>query len=489
MGRTTSVVAATAAAAFVFSVELEKGYAPSHTVRGHATHDYRPPVSNGPASWQAARPIGITNVTVIDVERGTRLRDQTIVIEGGRISTVGPSSHVRVPDGYGVVEARGKFVIPGLIDTHVHLLWDRDSATAPDSTIRWLKSFVPFGVTTVREASARNLDVANMRWRSKLDQDGSPLPRVYVSGRADRRHVALASAGGVGDLTRQLAKRGVDGIKIRDELTLDEVREVVREARAERKPVYGHTYYRDVDYTRDAVLAGVEGVMHVSGIRAIGNNRRPDAPPSDTTDWQAMWLYRMGEWLYEDTSYTNSLIRLMVERRVWLEPTLVTEEFILQTPDDLRRHPGARFLKHPVEWWRDGFPLPKGEALARARASVDGMKRFVGRFQAAGGVVVTGTDGRPFYAGGVHDEMRLLVEAGLTPAAALRAATSDAARVLRWQNRVGSVAVGRLADLLILDANPLDDIRNTLRINAVVLNGRVIESVERDRLLARLAGR
>jgi imidazolonepropionase-like amidohydrolase len=117
------------------------------------------------------------------------------------------------------------------------------------------------------------------------------------------------------------------------------------------------------------------------------------------------------------------------------------------------------------------------------------MKRFVARFRAAGGVVVTGTDGRPFYAGGIHDELRLLVEAGLTPAAALRAATFDAARVLRWQNRVGSVAPGRFADLLILDANPLEDIRNAARINAIVLGGRFIDSVERNRLLAGLAAR
>jgi len=444
-------------------------------------------LSTEPSSAAQSRPLGITGATVIDVERGTRLRDYTVVIEGGRIATVGPSSQVRVPDGYGVINARGKFIVPGLIDTHVHLMWDRDSANAPDSTIRWLKSFVPFGVTTVREASARDLDRANMRWRDMLDYDGSPVPRVYVSGRADRRHVRLANAGGVGDLTRQLVKRGVDGIKIRDELTLDEVREIV--AAADGRPVFGHTYYGNVDYTRDAVLAGVNGVMHVSGIRPLGNNHRQDQPPVDSTDWQAAWLYRIGEWLYEDTAHTNSLIRLMVSRGVWLEPTLVTEETLLLTPADLQQYPGARYLRHSTEWWRDGFPMPTGAALDRARASIDGMKRFVRRFHAAGGVVVTGTDGRPFYAGGVQEEMRLLVEAGLTPAAALRAATSDAARALRWQKRVGAVAPGRLADLLILDANPLDDIRNASRINAVVFGGRFIDAAERERLLAALAAR
>ena len=236
---------------------------------------------------------------------------------------------------------------------------------------------------------------------------------------------------------------------------------------------------RDVDYTREAVLAGVNGVMHVSGLKPLGNNRRADSPPADTTDWEAAWLYRIGAWRYEDTAHTDSLIRLMVKHNVWLEPTLVTEEVLLLAPDDLRRHPGARFVRHSMEWWREGFPTPRGAALDQARESVNGMKRFVRRFHDAGGMVITGTDGRPFNGAGIHDELRLLVEAGLTPSAALRAATFDAARALRWQNQVGSVAPGRFADLLILDANPLTDIANTRKINAIVLDGRFIDASER----------
>ena len=441
-----------------------------------------------PVTPMQARPIGITHATIIDVENNRQLRDYTVVIEGSRISTVGPSSQVRVPDGYGVVDARGKFVIPGLIDTHVHLMWDRDSVSSPDSTIRWLELLVPFGVTTIREASARDLDRVNAQWRQRRDLSGSPIPRLYVSGRADRRH-ARAQSADVGDLTRMLVERGVDGIKIRDELTLDEVRTIVREAQVKRKPVFGHTYYRDVDYTRDAVLAGVSGVMHVSGIRPLGRNTRPDTPPADSSDWEAAWLYRIGEWRYEDKAYTDSLIRLMVQRGVWLEPTLVLEEFVLLTPDDMRRHPGARFVRHPPEWFRDGFPNPRGAALEQARASVEGMKRFVRRFHEAGGMVIAGTDARPYPVAAIHDELRLLVEAGLTPAAALRAATFDAARALRWQNQVGSVAPGRFADLLILDANPLTDIANTRKINAIVLDGRFIDASERASLLTRLASK
>lgn len=435
------------------------------------------------------RPLGITHVTVIDVEHGKRLRDQTIIIEGQRIATVGPSSRVRVPDGYGVVEGRGKFVIPGLIDTHVHLMWDRDSAMAPDSTIRALELFVPFGVTTIREASARDLDRPNMVWRAIRDTAGAPIPRIYVSGRVDRRHIISSGATDARDLTRRLIARGVDGIKIRDELTLDDIRAIVQEAHAAHTPVYGHTYLRDSDYTRDAVLAGVDGVMHVNGLRTLGRNHHDDPPPADTTDWEAAWLYRDADWLYEDTALTDSLIRLMVRRRVWLEPTLVAEEFMLLSPDELRRHPGARFTRHPVEWWREGYPAPRGAALTRARESVDAMMRFVRRFHDAGGMVISGTDGLPFNGAGIHDELRLLVAAGLSPGEALRAATYDAARALRWEDRVGSVVPGKLADLLILDADPLDDIRNASRIDAIALDGRFIDGAERQKLLTRLAVR
>jgi imidazolonepropionase-like amidohydrolase len=108
-------------------------------------------------------------------------------------------------------------------------------------------------------------------------------------------------------------------------------------------------------------------------------------------------------------------------------------------------------------------------------------------FHDAGGVVIAGTGGVPFNGAGLHDELRLLVEAGLTPTEALRAATFDAARALRVSDRVGKVAAGKLADLLVLDADPTDDIRNTTRIAAVMLDGRFIDSEERQKLFARLA--
>jgi imidazolonepropionase-like amidohydrolase len=103
------------------------------------------------------------------------------------------------------------------------------------------------------------------------------------------------------------------------------------------------------------------------------------------------------------------------------------------------------------------------------------MKDFVGRFHRAGGIVITGTDCTPQCGYGIQDELRLLVDAGLTPAAALRAATSDAARVLGWADSVGVVKAGYVADLVILEADPLRDIANAGRVRAVVANGRFLD--------------
>ncbi|HEX6053158.1 MAG TPA: amidohydrolase family protein [Gemmatimonadaceae bacterium] len=239
---------------------------------------------------QAPRPLGITNVTVIDVERGARLRDHTIIIEGGRISTVGPSSQVRVPDGYGVIPARGKFVIPGFVDRHAHLTSvEDDSMVVVEGAATRLARFALHGTSTMAERSPSILESLSAVRR---DAGNPPIPRVHVDAGVDR--------GG--------------------------------------------------------------------------------SVPADST-----------------------------------------------------RH------------------VP------------DGMV--------------------------VHEELRRAVEGGLTPAAALEALTVDAARALRWQNRVGSIARGRFADLIILDANPLEDIRNTTQINAVLIGGRFIDSAERQRLLAGLAPR
>jgi imidazolonepropionase-like amidohydrolase len=134
---------------------------------------------------------------------------------------------------------------------------------------------------------------------------------------------------------------------------------------------------------------------------------------------------------------------------------------------------------------REGFPTVQGPELQRYSESFTRMKAFVRRFHEAGGIVTAGTDCVPLCGYGIHDELRLLVEAGLTPAAALRAATTDAARVLGWADRVGSIRETMLADLVVLTANPLHDIRNVTRVDAVVREGRYLDRTTLDGLLSK----
>jgi adenine deaminase len=156
-----------------------------------------------------ARPIGITHVTVLDLEQGKRLRDQTIVVEAERISTIGPSSQVRVPDGYGVVDGRGKFIIPGFI-----------ASIAPIENVRSLSSFLGNGITTVVATSNRTRGNAN----TMQPLGGpSPEPRINVSDRAGAT-IGIATAPSIHDSLEALVRRGTAAERVLRGVTIDAAR-------------------------------------------------------------------------------------------------------------------------------------------------------------------------------------------------------------------------------------------------------------------------
>ena len=173
----------------------------------------------------------------------------------------------------------------------------------------------------------------------------------------------------------------------------------------------------------------------------------------------------------------------MVARRAWLEPTLVTEDWIVNGAK-YRAEWSKRKLPGTFDDSRAGFPAPEAGALQEYREAFTRMQDFVRRFHAAGGTITAGTDCLPVCGYGLQDELKLLVDAGLTPAAALRAATIDAARVLGWNERVGRIVPGLTADLVLLDGDPLRDIEHTRRVHAVVTNGRHLDRQALDGLLA-----
>ncbi len=430
-------------------------------------------------------PLAITDVTAIDVAAGGALEHQTVLLSQGRIDSIGARGIIRVPPAARHIDGRGKFLIPGLIDTHIHL-----ATSADRDRLRAVGPLLAHGVTGIRDAGAGGQDEWLVALRDRIANGQLLAPRMYVSGMLSGRSVTRSGLGSAAALARRLIGAGVDGLKIRDGLTREDIRAIVNAAASGNRPVYGHTFdavtrERDQIYTLDAIRGGVSGTMHIMGMPQLGVRERPAPPaePLSASNWESWWIYHATLWRHTDPGAERELIDAMVAAHAWLEPTLITEDWVVNAAAYRerwrdRRLPGSFDAAH------EGFPTPAGADLQQYREALARMRDFVRRFHAAGGVITAGTDCLPVCGFGLHDELELLAGAGLTPAAVLRAATLDAARVLRWDAAVGRIAPAMSADLVLLDGNPLTDIRHVRRVRAVIANGRYLDRGRLDAFLA-----
>ena len=421
--------------------------------------------------------VAIRNVTVIPGTAAAAIPDATILIRGRRVEAVGPARTIRIPAGARVIEGRSGVVIPGLIDTHFHIA----SSIGTPSLERILGYALAYGITGVRDASGMGRERELSRLRERIEAGEMLAPRLYVSGSATPQNLERYRARDWEDLLRQLRDADVDGVKLRN-LTRAQALVVIRLARRLGLPAYGHTYGpgdNPDNFSLEALDAGVAGIMHVGG-----------AGPADVVkprtlaavDWQRTWLGMYLQWLDASDEQEQRFLQALLSHRAWLEPTLAITGYILYD-EQYRNRPERRLLATSYDEIRSGFPTFAGEDLNLARQGFKRMQAFVRRFQAAGGMVLAGTDMAPWPGAGLHEELRLLVESGLSPLAALQTATWNPARALGWDGRTGTVAVGLDADLVLLDADPLRDITNTARIRAVVRAGRVLDRTTLDRFL------
>ena len=441
--------------------------------------------------------IALTHANVVDVERGIVLTDHTVLISGTRIVAVGAS--VRVPARARVRDARGKYVIPGLWDMHVH-------TSREGRALHFWPLFLAHGVTGVREMGSY-LDTLQ-HWRAVARRPGSGAPRiVWSSPMLDGVPTSWVHGYGVPDAARARAavdtmrRLGFDFLKVYDRLPRDAYLAIAAEAKRRGIPFAGHV--PGAVTAIEASDAGQRSIEHVANalhlactprgaelLDAFLKARESLGPDADSTR-AALGRLRSAVAAGPREDACRPLFARMLANDTWLTPTLTVTHGQVP-PDWLAADPRLRFVPPALAArWRSGRPAADSDDLRFGRRMEANAWRLVALAQGAGVGILAGTDASDepyvFAGSGVHDELALLVRAGLSPLDALRAATLNPARYLGAADSLGTVAPGRVADLVILDANPLADIRNTTRIHTVIANGRLIDTSERARLLARAA--
>ncbi len=440
--------------------------------------------------------LAFTHVTVIDMTGAAPQPDLTVLIMGNRIRAVGKAGRVRVPRGAQVIDAAGNFLIPGLWDMHVHIA----------ETERSLPMFVANGVTGVRDMGGNPDDL--FRWRSGIAAGRLLGPRIVACGpiidgpqpAAHGPTISVSTPEEGRKVVTDLKQRGADFIKIYDRLPRDAYFAILEHAKKLKIPVVGHVPLSVA--TIEASDAGQKSIEHLGtileGSSTIETELRQletaPMPPGDPSEFPRRLAAR-GERMLDtyDEQKAMSLFSHLLKNQTWQVPTLVVKEgqtFI----DDLSRRADPRLKYIPQseqEWWS-----PQKNFFARYRTPeyIVHRKRLfrkelelVGAMHRAGVPFMTGTDvsGAYVFPGfGLHDELRLFVQAGFTPMEALQAATRNPAKFLGELSSQGTVERGKIANLVLLEANPLADISNTQRIKAVVVNGRYLPKEVLQRMLA-----
>jgi imidazolonepropionase-like amidohydrolase len=435
------------------------------------------------------RMLVVTGVTVVDVRTGTLAPDSVVVIDGNRITDVAPAKQARHPRNAPSVNARGMFLIPGLWDMHVHLIFGDWFPLAQEIS---LPLFIANGVTGVRDMGSE-LDIVQ-NWRNDIEAGRLPGPRILTSGPMldgpkprFPSSIAVATAEDGRRAVRELARRGVDFIKLQSLIPRDAVFAIAEEAKKQGIPFAGHV--PDSVRASEMSEAGQKSFEHLIGVF------EGSAPPQIEDEF-LKGAKGPGLFLKNyDAARAASLAALLEKNHTWQCPTLVWERGgNLMDEADFAHDARAKYVSAS---WKDKTWKSFEEQIIREFNTDDlaTRKRFVEKelevvnlLHKAGVAFLAGTDTPPgvyiFPGFSLHEELERFVAAGFTPLEALQTATLNPARFFGQEESAGAVEKGKLADLVLLEANPLEDIRNTKKIAAVVANGRFYSRKELDKLLA-----
>ena len=432
-----------------------------------------------------AQTLVIQGGTLIDGTGRPPIDNSVIVIEGDRFKAVGRGGEVAIPAGAQVVDVRGRTVLPGFIDGHCH--WEAF----------WGELYLHLGITTCVEIETNQ----NGPW-ALAQKDGTNLgkirgPRLWPSGqaigarqgeletegsRAWRGYITVDNADHVRAAVAQKRKDGYDVIKLSEYLTPDLVKAAAEEAHRLGMGVTSHSW--------DAIAsanAGVDGIEHIwsVGYTSIMDLDRRRKLAIDRTAGR-IDAEEAGA-LYQAENF-DKVIAAMVDHCVawtptiakWLRPLSPSAQRFWQKEQEILADPGANFpvaVRVITEYTTEKlFKRYRPEQLERTRIGYAKANDFIHRFVQAGGILKEGSDSPRGMAGLLmHEALTMDVEAGVPPMTAIEAATLNVARTFRKDKDYGSVEPGKVADLSIVEGNPLQDMWATTNVKTVVMNGKVVD--------------
>jgi len=420
----------------------------------------------------------IKNVNIITMSSSNAiLENATIVIADNHIQSINGV----IPKNATIIDGKGKWLIPGLIDAHVHLPADfyigqKSPTQTPYITFSTQDIMTPIianGVTTVFELNSNTNHIVQKR---EIEKGYVVGPRMALAalidgGEGQARNINTPELGR--QAVRDAKVEGYDLIKVYAYLNIETYKAIIDEANKQQLKVIGHIPDAFEGNLKDAFVPGLGMVAHAEELTNYAE---------DFSELEA-----------------QQMVQLLKDNNTWLSPTLTTMERILsqvKTLDELKALPSLKYV-HPLfqSKWLSANKYNKmssPENIAHFEKYVKFNLLLVKACKKIGVPIVTGTDaGTSSVVAGfaMHDELELLVKAGLTTEEALKSGTLLSAQWLGIDKQIGSIEIGKLADLVLLDQNPLVDIKNTRKIAGVFVNGIWFDKTKLDTMLADLAKR
>jgi imidazolonepropionase-like amidohydrolase len=453
--------------------------------------------ASGLAGPEKQKAVAFVGVNVIPMDAKRVLKNQTVLVRGAAISEIGPAEKIKIPKDATRVDGRGKYLIPGLFDMHSHMFSDDKfpDRLAPDELAVMLAN----GVTTVRLMIGTP---EHLLLRARIERGEILGPTIFaaspqLSGRSlgdifNGRVVTTPDQ--ARNAVRDFKAAGYDFIKLTFFISRPVYDAVIETAKEVGIRVIGHV---DPQVGLARALEARQQIEHLDSY--LEATLSDNAPVKASVSGVSVWRMRNWESLdYIEDKKIGEVARATAKAGVWSCPTLTSLKLAFgtgQSDEEIRKRPDYAFipsrLREEMAGPRQRFwSSPPTEA--RRRRFVEVRNRLVKEIYQAGGKILAGSDAPEWflvYGWTLHRELHSLVEAGLTPYGALEAATRNPAEFLGILSTVGTIERGKRADLILLEANPLEDISNTERRAGVMARGRWLTDSEIKKMLGEIAPR